>query len=142
MRSPACKDARTQGISYRILRDTVTRSLARLGLSMTGWVLLGTLKEHGALRLTRLAKFMDLEPPQVTILIHELEEKGYVNRSTDKKDARAKQVVLADKGTDILHQAEVVVHSRLKALMKGITKREIDIYFSVLERIHRNSEAH
>lgn len=139
MRKPAYKDARIQGISYRLLRDSVTRSLARLGLTMTGWVLLGTLKEHGALRLSRLAKFLDLEPPQITILIHELEQKGFVSRTADINDARAKEVALADKGISILKEAEGLVDTQVGKLMRGIKRQEIDMYFSVLERILRNA---
>ena len=130
-----------QGRSHRLLRSTVSQALAKFGFNMTQWTLLCLVGEHEGIRLTEARLTLDVEAPLVTVVAHELEQKGLVLSMPDERDARAKLLTVTDAGREMLPKLEAAVQASLKPLVRGVTQAQLKEYFAVLEKIIANDKA-
>jgi DNA-binding MarR family transcriptional regulator len=69
-------------------RCAVARGLHDRGISMTHLHVLWTLREQGALPVTRLADFLGVAVPNATGLVDRMEQRGLVERDRDPADRR------------------------------------------------------
>lgn len=76
----------------------------------------------------------------ITGILKLMEKNGYIIREYSKKDARIKMVTLTDKAI-LLHKE---ITSKIDAfnnnLEKGLTKEEIDTFYSIASKIQKNLE--
>ncbi len=71
-------------------------------------------------------------------IISLMEKKGYIDRVSVDHDARLKKIVLTEKALrlcGIIHANTVEFE---KTLRKGISDEELDIFYSILEKINEN----
>jgi len=76
----------------------------------------------------------------ITGILKLMEKNGYITRKYSKTDARVKIVTLTDKA--ILLHKEIVckIDTFNKNLEKGLTKEEIDSFYSIIGKIKKNLE--
>ena len=75
-----------------------------------------------------------------TGILQLMEKKGYIRRESLDRDARLKRVVLTENG--IMLQ-ENIIHNidwMEKKLREGISREEMDIFFTVIRKMRRNIE--
>ena len=75
-----------------------------------------------------------------TGILQLMEKKGYIRRESLDRDARLKRVVLTENGI-MLH--ENIIHNidwMEKKLREGISREEMDIFFTVIRKMRRNIE--
>jgi len=131
-----------QGKAYRAIRTNVTKTLERYDLSIPEWTLLGLLQDGGPQRISELALKLSVEIPHVTVLIRQLDDKGYVKIKQDPADSRAKIVSLAPKARRQLPQIGEVTQEKVADCFHNITSEDLTAYFKVLQSIIATSASH
>lgn len=130
-----------QGTAYQRLYETLVRALLPYSLSIPEWKLLGQLHEHGSMRLTELADYLNYDPPMVTKVSKLLEKKELAKRSHDKIDERAKIIIITSKGSKLIDEVELPVKKAMAGILTGITPHELSIYIKVLLTIVNNTQS-
>ena len=74
------------------------------GLTPTQVAALSTVDRSGPLRLSELAAVEGIAPSTLTRLVAALEERGYVERRTVVRDARASELAITGRGREVLGQ--------------------------------------
>lgn len=128
-----------QGKAYRALNNHLTVVLFPYNLSIPQWKILGLLSDNDNLKLIEIAKLLDVEAPQVTKLLDQLEIKKLVKKTDDPTDRRAKVVKSTAKGKELIVEIEPKVKGTLKTLTTGMNRLELLTYVRVLEAIVANS---
>ena len=75
-----------------------------------------------------------------TNMLKRMELNGLILRQAVPYDARLKKIVLTPKASAILQQIEHNISELEAGLCKGISNEELEIFFSVLEKIKYNLE--
>lgn len=77
----------------------------------------------------------------VTNIIQLMEKKGFVARQSVEHDARLKKVVLTEKGIQSHETMEALIESLDMSLVEGITDGELEVFYSVIEKLKKNLTA-
>lgn len=73
-----------------------------------------------------------------TVMLQNLEQKGYIVRETVEYDARLKKIVLTERAVEADRAIRRQMDAFNEELEKGITAEEQALFFSVLDKIMRN----
>ncbi len=76
----------------------------------------------------------------VTSVVKLMEQKGYISRETVPEDARLKKIVLTEEGKRMSTLCKSTLDQIDTSMLQGIPAEEIDIFFAVADKIHRNLE--
>jgi DNA-binding MarR family transcriptional regulator len=102
--------ARLLAMSYRLLIDGLHSRLREQGWNDVrpayGFVLLAT--RDNSTTSTELAAVLGVSKQATSKLIDAMEDAGYVQRSTDNRDARMRSVELAERGHRLLDAVEAI----------------------------------
>lgn len=71
-----------------------------------------------------------------------LEEKGFVYREKDSKDARKKNIFITDKSLKIKEDYHNIYKDLNKILVKDFTSEEIELVMSLLFRMENNIKSY
>lgn len=85
-----------------------------------------------------IEKQFNLRRPSATNLISRLEEKGYLKRSKDELDGRSKKLTVTEKGLSLIDVIKENVTRLEKKATKGLSKKEIDSFYSVIDKMMNN----
>jgi DNA-binding MarR family transcriptional regulator len=129
-----------QGTAYNRMHAQLTRTLEPFKVSIPEWKLLGQLHEHRALRLATLAEYLSYDPPMVTKLVKRLEKLGFLTRTPDKKDERAKVVTITVRGHTLIEKIEPHIKKSMATMLQGITREELLAYIKTLSVIVNNTQ--
>ncbi|KKQ38898.1 MAG: MarR family transcriptional regulator [Candidatus Roizmanbacteria bacterium GW2011_GWA2_37_7] len=134
---------RLQAKSYRLIKNSVSETLSRHGLSVLDWSLLGILfqKPEGG-RFVEISQEMGVEPPFVTELVTVLKKKGFVKIENNPEDRRAKYVLLSKKSTDSIPSIEQEIKNILSQLLDGVSSSEFRGYKTTMEKMLKNLNKH
>jgi DNA-binding MarR family transcriptional regulator len=99
--------------------------------------ILKVLSTCGAMRLSSLAEALELDASTVSRHVKQLEDRGYLGRTSDPDDGRASRIEVTDSGRDALLQHI----SRRKALLTTVLERwsdaERETLRDVLDRFNK-----
>ncbi len=76
---------------------------ARVELTMPQLKVLLLLGQHGSAPVSWLAARMVVSPPNITGILDRLEQRGWVERTSDSQDRRVVRILLTDSGKQLLH---------------------------------------
>ena len=116
---------RVLGLMERIMQPY----FAQFGISGSQWGVLRILhraQQEGlpGLRLTDLSERLLIRPPSVSGVIDRLERAGLVVRDGSPTDLRAKQVMLTQRGRELVQRVLVLHGDRINALLGGLSGAE------------------
>jgi DNA-binding MarR family transcriptional regulator len=132
-----------QSQAHRKLKKQVTNFLKPHGITMMEWFALGLIKDSQdkGMRLTELAGQLQTTLPYTTNLINGLMHKGYLTRTTDKNDSRAKFLRLVPGVEETCNTIERNLREKMRQLIYAdITPNELSIYIKVLFTIASHDE--
>lgn len=124
----------SQARAYRALRTFLSLVLAKHDLTMTEWLLLGTLVDEGrqGLRISDLANTLGVELPVVTNLTNKAVASGYVVRSVDPADKRAKRVVATKEFGEMACDIEGELRAETTIWLEGLDSETLKGYLTVV----------
>lgn len=129
------------GITVRRWRARMDESLAPLGLSQAKWVPLRYLAHAGgSLPQRKLADQVGIEGPSLVRILDELERLGFIERQTNNSDRRAKTIRLTDQARPLITELEQKAEDLRRAILDGISDKDISVFCEVLARISHNLE--
>lgn len=82
--------------------------LEPLGLTHPQYLVMLALWEREPLRVSELARLLELDPGTLSPLLKRLEAAGYLRRERDPQDERALAVVLTERGRALRDDAEAI----------------------------------
>lgn len=131
---PTYKQALLEMVSYRNIRARVNQVLEIHQLNSTQWIILGLVGDHpNQMRVTDIARIIQVEGTFITNLVAELVKMGYVKLEKHPNDKRAKILGLTP---DIMSKMQVIEQELTKQLGTfdaGTSPEERQLYFKVLE---------
>jgi DNA-binding MarR family transcriptional regulator len=128
-----------QGTAYSRLHENLTQVLNPFGISIPEWKLLGQLYDNGNMRLSSLSDLLSYDPPMVTKLTKSLRKKKLITREYDREDERVKIVVITPEAVKILRKIDPIVKIRMRDILKGVSREELNVYIKVLNVIVANT---
>jgi DNA-binding MarR family transcriptional regulator len=115
--------------------DRIGRLLRPLGVSAAGGLVLGQLRDHGAMSPSELGERLIVTRATVTGLIDSLERRGFVHRSANPADRRSLLVEITPAGLEVTQQVRTIIHRHETAWMRVLSDAELRAYIGLLHRI-------
>jgi DNA-binding MarR family transcriptional regulator len=109
------------GYVYRIVR----REARTAGLRWTAILVLKDLELLGPLSQQALADIEHVRRPTMTVLLHEMEDLGWVKRSVDSANRSANLIRITRKGRKALRAAGTRFLARIQAALEGLSARDL-----------------
>ncbi|HEY1449470.1 MAG TPA: MarR family transcriptional regulator [Solirubrobacteraceae bacterium] len=92
--------------------------------------------------LRALAEWLTADPPYVTLIVDDLEQRGLVRREPHPEDRRAKLVTLTAAGRTAAARAEAILDEP-PAVLRELPAKDLATLLRVLERMRRTAhESH
>lgn len=117
------------------LFDQIGRLLRPLNVSAAGGLVLGILRDRGAMSPSELGERLIVTRATVTGLLDSLERRGFVRRSANPTDRRSLVVEITPAGLTVLQELRTLVHRQEKAWLSGLSDLELQSYIEQLHRI-------
>ncbi len=118
-----------------LLFDQIGRLLRPLNVSAAGGLVLGILRDHGAMAPSELGERLIVTRATVTGLLDSLERRGFVHRSANPADRRSLLVEITPAGLSVLHALRTLVHRNEMAWLGALSDDELRMYVDMLHRI-------
>lgn len=82
----------------------------------------------------------DIRRSTASNILSLMEKNGLIKRESVPYDARMKKITLTDKAVEVQNKIEQNFEKLEVDMKKGISDEELDIFFSVLDKIYNNLE--
>lgn len=85
-----------------------------------------------------LEKHFNIRRSTATVMLQNLEQKGYIVRESVDSDARMKRIVLTDKAREVNREIRKQIDAFHDELEQGITPEEKEFFLSISDKIMKN----
>ncbi len=117
------------GYLYRIVRYEARD----LGIRWTALMVLKGLSLLGAVTQRTLADVEQVTEPTMTVLLEQMQKRGWIKRSRDPGNGRIKLVAITPRGERELTNAGRILRARLAAGLTGVSAAELDAIGAALQ---------
>ncbi len=124
-----------------LLFDRIAVLLRPLGVSAAGGLVLGLLRDHGAMSPSTLSERLIVTRATVTGLVDSLERRGLVRRTPNPDDRRSLVIEITPTGISVLGEVRTLIHKHEQAWMSPLSTAELRAYIEVLHRIQDSIDA-
>ncbi|GAA5032750.1 MarR family winged helix-turn-helix transcriptional regulator [Actinopolymorpha pittospori] len=121
-----------------IRKDLMATASSTCHLGALG--VLSALSRLGAIRVSHLAEYMQVDVSVASRQLAQLESAGYVGRHRDPNDGRAHLVFVTEAGQRELDGVRASVASRFEAALDGWTGEELTLLTAQLDRLRGDLE--
>ena len=97
--------------------------------------------ENGAMTQKELADILKKEPATVARLLDRLVKRDLVRRTTHPEDRRANIIEITSSAVELLEDIEPCVIARADLIAQGISDKDLDTFFTVLNTVRENAQA-
>ena len=122
------------------LHDTIEKNmnqaLGRYDLTMMqmGALVLLHREKQGSCTMKEFEQVLHLAQSTTAGVVKRLEQKGYVESSTDNRDRRIKNIHITPAGLELCHSAVKTVDSTLQHMFDGLEKEELHMLVYLLKK--------
>jgi len=109
------------------------------GITRREWVILAILSTEEVINSSALASRAELTPPATSKAVSSLLTKGLLERNVDPQNRRVARINISTSGKDVYEQILPIVISINKYLLESISKDEIELLDSILERMQKQA---
>lgn len=114
------------------------RQLAVLGLSNGQGGVISVLGRYGSLTQNELARFRQVTPATISIMLDRMERDGLVTRFTAKDNSRANNIRLTEHGAELYAQLDAFMSGEPEVVFKGLTDNEKLLAADIFRKITEN----
>lgn len=118
-----------------MLFDRIGRLLRPLNVSAAGGLVLGLLRDRGAMSPSELGDRLIVTRATVTGLLDSLERHGFVSRTANPVDRRSLVVDITPAGLTVLQELRTLIHRHEKAWMSALSEDDLRGYIARLHQI-------
>lgn len=125
--SPELKAWRSLADTYRIVHARVNADLRQYGLTLPQYSVMRIVgkSEAGSLEMNEIASELLVTLANVTVIVDNLESRGYLKRVRGENDRRVVRVGLTPKGRTLWEKISAAHRAKVAELMKGLSAREL-----------------
>lgn len=119
----------------REMNACLYRSFREKGFEITAqqWAVLNRLWEMEGLHQSKLAQKTTKNRHNMTMILKQLEIKGFIEKRSDTQDKRLQRVYLTKSGKDLKYKLIPVAIDTIEKLFRGVNAKDMD----ALRRIHK-----
>ncbi|HRG88377.1 MAG TPA: MarR family transcriptional regulator [Chitinophagales bacterium] len=130
------------GMFMRVFRKLVVKRFNEFdtGLTPDQFAILVKVQEEGEPTQTEISATMGLDKSAVLRVIDILESKHLIARINDAGDRRKKALVLTQKGSEKLQEAELLFEKLMTDVSQGINPDEVQEFLKTLGKMRTNAE--
>ena len=138
------RERRTIGFLFKQINNVYEKEfnnrLRKLGITSSQCEVLDFLLQGSKDQVTQrdIERALNLKNPTVTGLLKRLDEKGFILSVPSGKDKRCKNIYLTEKAYDIQKRMEVHRKKLDKMLTLGMTEKEAEALYRMLNRVLYN----
>lgn len=114
------------------------RQLSSLGLSNGQGGVISVLGRYGSLTQNELAKFRQVTPATISIMLDRMERDGLVVRFTAKDNSRANNIRLTERGAEIFAKLDSFMSGEPDVVFSGLTEEEKVLAAEIFRKITEN----
>ncbi|WP_107948105.1 MarR family winged helix-turn-helix transcriptional regulator [Lysinibacillus parviboronicapiens] len=118
----------------RFLTNSLNEVLKQHNLYSSQWTILYCLQKHGAMSLTQIWKYLNIEAPSITRAISRLEDLGWVQR-VDGDDKREKIVTLSAMAEQRLPAITATILAFEAEMVGSLTAEEQQQFLTLLQKM-------
>ena len=126
--------------AFNVVQADLLLALKPYDLRMLTYTALVLIADNPGLRQAQLADAMDIERPNLVVIIDELERRELIVRERVPSDRRAYALKVTLAGQQLYEQAVAAVTAHEKALLQGIPNEDRDAVIATLKRIEKNQK--
>ncbi|MHA7885717.1 MarR family winged helix-turn-helix transcriptional regulator [Roseicyclus sp.] len=133
-------------LGYRLRRATMlvqsdlAETLKPFGLRMITFSALVLIRDNPGLSQSQLAAAMDVERPNLVVIVDELETRGLIARDRLATDRRTYALTVTEAGDWLCADVVAAVEAHEARLFDGLTEAERQTVEAALALIHRNAK--
>ena len=126
--------------SIKTYRQYAQKKLIATGHSITidQWLVLSVLKKNSEISIIEIAEKVFKDAASVSRIINLLVKSDLLKRVVSEKDRRRVEISITPKGENSLIVVEQIILDNRKNALKGITKTEINLLDTLLNKIIKN----
>lgn len=133
------------GLILRTADKSLERALdseikERCRLSASQWKVILVLSIRDGISQRVLADLISVEGPTLVPVIDKMESDGFLVRKSDPADRRSNKIFLTTKSTNLVEGIVKTILDFRAMMTKGISKADIDLAKSVLQKMTLNTE--
>lgn len=128
------------GVADRTLKRSIAKKVENTGVFRSQHRLLMILGKHPDCSQTELAERLEISSAAVAVSLKKLEKSGFISRQCQENDNRVNQVVITEKGWEIIDQSVQYFKEMDKAFLKDFSLEELRQLEAFLERMIKNGE--
>ena len=142
--TPLPTDTQDKNPFYWIIRlesqhkTLMNRSLRKIGLDVSSWLVLNILKDHRECSMSDLAALASANLSTTTKIVYRLQQQGWVLTSTSSNDARVTNVHITGPGLVALRQSEERTAHLVERSMQGFSAAQMRKLNQQLEKLLAN----
>ena len=121
--------------AYNVLRSDLLKTLEPLGLRITTYSCLVLIVDNPGIRQSELALTLDIERPNMVVILDELEHRGWIKRKRVETDRRAYALFATLAGRRVCEKAVKLDQKHEARLLDGLNKAERDRLVATLGKI-------
>lgn len=130
-------------VTYRTslsIKQYLLKNFKENGFDITveQWGVMYRIFKNGGLTQNQIAEKSFKQGPNITRIIDDLEEKGFVLRNQDANDRRKYLLFLTDKGSDYVLNLRKIIGKAKEDFSEGISQEEMFQAINVLNKIYHN----
>ncbi len=118
------------------LHSSVSRGLAKEGLTASQFSTLKVLKYRGAIPQKDIATYLLKTGGNVTVVVDNLEKQGLVRRDRHLKDRRLVLVSLSKSGEALFDSVYPDHLERIKSVMRPLNEAQLEVLNGLLHELH------
>ncbi len=126
--------------AYNIIRSDLSKALEPLGLRITTYSSLILIVGNPGIRQSELATALDIERPNMVVILDDLEQRGWITRERVVTDRRAYALFATLAGRNVSDKAMELDSKSEAKLMSSLTEIEVKTLTSALNKIERIGE--
>lgn len=124
--------------AFNVIQSDLNRTLKPFDLRMVTYSALALIVENPGLRQSQLAEAMDIERPNLVVIIDELERRDLIVRDRLQQDRRAYALKATLAGRHLLEKAIAAVRAHEDRLTQGISEDALTTAMKVMQLIEAN----
>jgi DNA-binding MarR family transcriptional regulator len=124
--------------TFNVIQSDLSRTLKPFNLRMLTYTALVLIVDNPGLRQSQLADAMDIERPNLVLIVDELERRELIIRDRLPNDRRAYALKVTLAGRQLCEKTIVAVKAHEEMLLEGIGDDALATAMDVMRRIEKN----
>ncbi|MHA7776734.1 MarR family winged helix-turn-helix transcriptional regulator [Roseibium sp. M-1] len=124
--------------TFNVIQSDLTKTLKPFDLRMLTYTALILIVDNPGLRQSQLAEAMDIERPNLVVIVDELERRELILRDRVESDRRAYALKATLAGRRLCEKASAAVAAHEQLLLKGISPDALTTTVKVMQQIETN----